>query len=146
MHLFDQATRHMMVPSHLPLPVPWASHSWHDGDTERLSGEALLGFASVKCASGHGVMTRSPMHSEVRSTTAVSDANLLSRLAVEAAMVVKPDPFLVAPSKIIISGHNTSCRARQIDTSKHSNLVPDRSDRWCPSSFYPVRQSRAFTA
>ena len=146
MHLFDQATRHMMVPSHLPSPLPGASHGWHDGDTERLSGEALLGFASVKCASGHGIMTRSPMHSGVRSTIAVPDANLHSRRAVEAAMVVKPDPFLVAPSKIIISRHNTSCQARQIDTSKHSNLVPDRSDRWCPSSFHPVQQNRAFTA
>ena len=133
----------MMVPSHSPLLLPEASHGWQGGDTERLSGEVLRGLALVKYASGYGAMTRSPMHGEAQSTTAVSVANLLPRPAVEAALVAKPDSFLVAPSKIIINRHNTPRWARQIGVSDHPNLVPDTSDRRCLSSFCPVRQNWA---
>jgi hypothetical protein len=51
---------------------------------------------------------RSLMHGEAQSITAISVANPLPRPAVEAALVAKPDSFLVAPSKIIINRHNAS--------------------------------------
>ena len=54
----------------------------------------------VTCVSGSGIATWSSIHGEARFITAVCVANLLLRLAVEAALVVKPDSFLVAPSKI----------------------------------------------
>jgi hypothetical protein len=54
----------------------------------------------VTCVSGSGIATWSSIHGEARFITAVCVANLLLRHAVEAAQVVKPDSFLVAPSKI----------------------------------------------
>jgi hypothetical protein len=86
------------------------------------------------------------MHGESEFITAVCVASLLPRLAVEAALVVKPDSFLIALSKLIINRHDTSRCARQIDTNRHSNLVPDIGDRWCLSSFHPVLQGGACTA
>ena len=136
----------MMVTSSLPSLLPEMSHGWQSGDPERLLREALRGRVLVKCASGSGIATRSSMHGEAESITAVCVANLLPRPAVEAALVVKPDSFLVAPSKIIINRHNTSRWASQIDISRHSNLVLDISDRRCLSSFHPVLQGGACTA
>ena len=54
----------------------------------------------VTCVSGSGIATWSSTHGDARFITTVCVANLLLRHAVEAALVVKPDSFLVATSKI----------------------------------------------